>query len=70
MEKEFGDVLFSMINLARHLKIDPETALEKTNKKFISRFQFLEQKAKDMQKSLREMSLDEMDTIWNEAKQA
>ena len=70
MEKEFGDVLFSMINLARHPKIDPETALEKTNKKFISRFQFLEQKAKDMQKSLREMSLDEMDTIWNEAKQA
>lgn len=68
MEEEFGDVLFSMINLARHLDINPETALEKTNKKFISRFQYLEKEAKALDKSLHELSLNEMDKIWNEAK--
>lgn len=68
MEAEFGDVLFSMINYARFLKINPENALERTNKKFIKRFQYLEGKAKEKNKSLSEMTLAEMDIFWNEAK--
>ncbi|GLB49767.1 nucleoside triphosphate pyrophosphohydrolase [Neptunitalea lumnitzerae] len=68
MEGEFGDVLFSMINYARFLKIDPENALERTNKKFIKRFNYLEQKASEMGKSLGEMTLSEMDVFWEEAK--
>ncbi len=68
IESEFGDVLFSMINYARFLKIDPETALERTNKKFKFRFQYLEKKAKEHHLELSEMSLDEMDKFWNEAK--
>jgi MazG family protein len=68
MESEFGDVLFSMINYARFLKINPENALEKTNKKFIKRFQYLESKAKVLNKSLSEMTLAEMDVFWEEAK--
>jgi XTP/dITP diphosphohydrolase len=68
MESEFGDVLFSMINYARFLKIDPESALERTNKKFIKRFQYLEQKSKDSEKKISEMSLAEMDVFWEEAK--
>lgn len=68
MEAEFGDVLFSMINYARFLKIDPESALERTNKKFIKRFQYLEAKAKEANTSLSEMSLAEMDVFWEEAK--
>ena len=68
MEAEFGDVLFSMINYARFLKINPEDALERTNKKFISRFQYLEQKAKENNKSLKDMTLAEMDVFWEEAK--
>lgn len=68
MEAEFGDVLFSMINYARFLKINPENALERTNKKFIKRFQYLEGKAKEKNKSLSEMTLAEMDVFWNEAK--
>ncbi|HET8855782.1 MAG TPA: nucleoside triphosphate pyrophosphohydrolase [Salinimicrobium sp.] len=68
MEAEFGDVLFSMINYARFLKINPENALERTNKKFISRFNYLEKKAKEQNKSLREMTLEEMDVFWEEAK--
>lgn len=68
IESEFGDVLFSMINYARFLKIDPETALERTNKKFIFRFQYLEQKAKENHLDLSEMSLSEMDKFWEEAK--
>lgn len=68
MEAEFGDVLFSMINYARFLKIDPESALERTNKKFSKRFQFLEKVAAAQNKSLSEMSLDEMDLIWEQAK--
>ena len=68
LEAEFGDVLFSLINYARFLNINPEDALERTNKKFISRFQYLEQKAEQLGKSLSEMSLAEMDVFWNEAK--
>ena len=68
IESEFGDVLFSMINYARFLKINPENALEKTNKKFIKRFQFLEKQSKIIDKSLNDMSLEEMDVFWEEAK--
>lgn len=68
MENEFGDVLFSMINYARFLKIDPENALERTNKKFTERFQYLEAKANEIGKSLQDMSLEEMDIYWEEAK--
>ncbi|WP_432411113.1 nucleoside triphosphate pyrophosphohydrolase [Rasiella sp. SM2506] len=68
IEQEFGDVLFSMINYARFLKVDPENALERTNKKFIKRFQYLEGKAKEQGKALRDMTLAEMDGYWNEAK--
>ena len=68
IEAEFGDVLFSMINYARFLNVNPENALERTNKKFIKRFQYLESKAKEMNKSLKEMTLAEMDVFWNEAK--
>jgi XTP/dITP diphosphohydrolase len=68
MEAEFGDVLFSMVNYARFLNIDPENALERTNKKFIKRFQYLEEKAKEKGKSLKDMSLPEMDVYWEEAK--
>lgn len=69
MESEFGDVLFSMVNYARFLKINPENALERTNKKFIKRFQYLERKAKDAGKSISDMTLAEMDVYWEEAKQ-
>ena len=68
IEAEFGDVLFSMINYARFLKVNPENALERTNKKFIKRFQYLESKAKEMNKSLKDMTLAEMDVFWEEAK--
>jgi len=68
IEAEFGDVLFSMINYARFLKVNPENALERTNKKFIKRFQYLESKAKERNKSLKDMTLAEMDVFWNEAK--
>jgi XTP/dITP diphosphohydrolase len=68
IEDEFGDVLFSLINYARFLKINPENALERSNKKFIKRFQYLESKAKTLQKSLSEMTLSEMDVYWEEAK--
>ena len=68
IEAEFGDVLFSMVNYARFLNISPENALERTNKKFIKRFQFLEQKAKGLNKTLKEMTLAEMDVFWEEAK--
>ncbi len=68
IEAEFGDVLFSMINYARFLNVNPEDALERTNKKFIKRFQYLESKAKEIGKPLMEMTLAEMDIFWNEAK--
>ena len=68
MEDEIGDLLFSVINAARLYKVEPETALERTNKKFIQRFSYLETKAKEMNRSLKEMSLEEMELIWQEAK--
>jgi XTP/dITP diphosphohydrolase len=68
IESEFGDVLFSMVNYARFLKINPENALERTNKKFTKRFTYLEEKAKKINKPLSEMTLGEMDVFWEEAK--
>ncbi len=68
LEAEFGDVLFSIVNYARFLDINPENALERTNKKFIKRFQYLEGKAKEHNRTLKEMSLAEMDVYWEEAK--
>lgn len=69
IEAEFGDVLFSMINYARFIKVNPENALERTNKKFINRFQYLEKEAKKLGKSLHDMPLSEMDIYWNKAKE-
>ena len=68
MESEFGDVMFSMVNYARFLNINPENALERTNKKFSKRFQYLESKAKALNKPLKDMTLAEMDVFWEEAK--
>lgn len=68
MESEFGDVLFSMVNYARFLNINPENALERTNKKFSKRFQYLEAKAQALNKPLKDMTLAEMDVFWEEAK--
>ena len=68
MEAEFGDVLFAMINYARHIGINPENALERTNKKFKKRFDFLEQETKKENLKLTEMSLAEMDVFWEKAK--
>ena len=67
-EGEFGDLLFSLVNYARFININPETALERTNKKFIKRFTYLEQKAKENGKMLQDMTLAEMDVFWEEAK--
>jgi XTP/dITP diphosphohydrolase len=68
IENEFGDILFSLINYARFKDIDPELALEKTNKKFIKRFQYLEREAAKKGRKLHDMTLAEMDVYWNEAK--
>ncbi|MBT8260148.1 MAG: nucleoside triphosphate pyrophosphohydrolase [Flavobacteriaceae bacterium] len=68
IESEFGDVMFSMVNYARFLKINPENALERTNKKFSKRFMYLESKAKKLGKPLKDMTLAEMDIFWEEAK--
>ena len=68
IEAEFGDVLFSLINYARFLNVNPENALERTNKKFIKRFQYLESKAEELGKPLSDMTLAEMDVFWEEAK--
>lgn len=68
-EKEFGDVLFSMINYARFIGVNAENALEKTNKKFINRFQYLEKQAKKKGKELSDMSLSEMDVYWEKSKE-
>ena len=68
MEQEFGDLLFSLINLSRFLKINPENALERTNKKFIKRFQFIEEQARASNKMLADMTLEEMDELWKAAK--
>ena len=67
-ESEFGDLLFSLVNFSRFIDINPETALERTNKKFIRRFQHIEKRAKEQSKSLQEMTLAEMDVFWEEAK--
>ncbi|MDR2385044.1 MAG: nucleoside triphosphate pyrophosphohydrolase [Tannerella sp.] len=67
-EAEFGDFLFSMINAARLYKINPDNALERTNQKFIRRFNYLEAQTKKQGRSLKDMPLAEMDAIWNEAK--
>lgn len=69
-EEEFGDVLFALINYARFKNINPEEALERTNRKFIRRFQYLEQAASKAGKTLHDMTLAEMDVFWNEAKKA
>ena len=68
IEDEFGDVLFSLINYSRFINVNPETALEKTNKKFINRFQYMERETKKEGKELSEMSLEEMDVYWEKAK--
>jgi XTP/dITP diphosphohydrolase len=70
MEDELGDVFFSLINFARFLQIDAENALERTNKKFIARFNKMEESASHTGKALAEMSLDEMDALWNIAKRS
>lgn len=68
MEGEFGDMLFSIINAARLYKVNPDNALERTNKKFTYRFNYMEKKIKEKGRSLKEMTLDEMELIWQEAK--
>ena len=68
MEAEMGDVIFSLINAARLYKINPENAPEKTNAKFIKRFNHIEKRSHEMGKELKDMTLDEMDELWNEAK--
>lgn len=68
IEEELGDVFFSLINYARFIQIDPDAALEKCNFKFINRFNYIERKAKQLNKNLSEMTLAEMDSYWNEAK--
>ncbi|MBM3412772.1 MAG: nucleoside triphosphate pyrophosphohydrolase [Bacteroidetes bacterium] len=68
IEEEFGDLLFSLVNYARFLNVDPENALELTNKKFVRRFQLMEAEAKKGNKALNEMTLEEMDAIWNKIK--
>ena len=67
-EHELGDLLFAIINYARFIEVNPEDALERTNRRFIKRFQYIEEKAKEGQKPLNEMTLDEMEVFWNEAK--
>jgi len=66
--EEFGDVIFSLINYARFVRVNPEDALEKTNKKFIQRFQYMEKQIKDKGQEMSDLSLQEMDVYWNEAK--
>lgn len=68
-EEEFGDVLFALVNYARYINVDPEQALEKTNKKFIRRFQYIEKAAAEQNKALEDMTLEEMDALWNRAKE-
>ena len=67
-EEELGDLLFAIINYSRFIDVNPEDALERTNRKFIQRFQYLEDKAKKLHKPLNEMTLAEMDVFWEEAK--
>lgn len=67
-EDEFGDLLFALINYSRFIDVNPETALERTNRKFIRRFQFIEKEAKNLGRNLHDMTLAEMDVLWNMAK--
>ena len=67
-EEEFGDLMFALINYARHSGIHPEDALEKTNKKFIRRFKYIEDTARAQGRSIAELSLDEMEQLWQQAK--
>ena len=69
-EAEFGDLLFSLVNVARLYKIKPDNALEKTNQKFIRRFNYIEQQAAAQGRKLNELTLDEMETLWQQAKTA
>lgn len=69
IEDEFGDVLFALVNYARFVNVDPELALERTNKKFIRRFQHIEKIAAEQNKALLDMTLEEMDALWNKAKE-
>lgn len=68
IENEFGDLMFALVNYARFIDVNPEDALERTNKKFIKRFQYIERKADEHGKKLFDMTLEEMDQLWNEAK--
>ncbi len=68
IESEFGDLMFALINYARFIDVNPESALERTNKKFIKRFKYLEENSKKTGKLLKDMTLSEMDVFWNEAK--
>ncbi|MFC2111227.1 nucleoside triphosphate pyrophosphohydrolase [Bacteroidota bacterium] len=68
IENEFGDLLFALVNYSRFIDVNPEDALERTNKKFIKRFQYLEEQSNAVGKSLRNMTLEEMDVYWNQAK--
>lgn len=67
-EEEFGDLLFALVNYSRYIKVDPEAALERTNLKFIRRFKYIEEQAALKQQKLENMTLEEMDALWNEAK--
>ena len=69
LEDEFGDLLFSLINYARFINLNPEDALERTNRKFIKRFQYIEQEARKSGVALPDMTLTEMEKLWNEAKE-
>lgn len=70
LQDEFGDILFAVVNLGRHLQLDPETALSGTNRKFTTRFQVVESELQKIGKSLQDSNLDEMDAFWNKAKKA
>jgi XTP/dITP diphosphohydrolase len=68
MEEEFGDLFFSLINAARLYKIDPDNALERTNRKFITRFNYMEQRVSEQGRALKDLTLDEQNRLWDEAK--
>jgi uncharacterized protein YabN with tetrapyrrole methylase and pyrophosphatase domain len=70
VEEEIGDLLFVVLNLARKLEVDAETALKKTNRKFRQRFKFIEDELKKVNKTPEESNLEEMDNLWNQAKSA
>ena len=70
VEDELGDVFFALINYARYLKVHPEDALEKSNRKFIKRFQYIEEQARQTNRKLTDLSLDEMESYWQQAKNA